>query len=319
MRDGLWDKSVILLRACQFLCMLSFIFLLTHSTLILSYARKGLSSWAYSVVPVLLPFIILSKCWIHYGVPQLFYGTAKKLLPRHNSAALAVTILLLGLSTGFPVGAIFIRNYYETKILSKNAAEKLLPLCSFVSPMFIMGYVRPLTGYEEMNWILFLVSLYLPIFLYFGKEMLTGSLHTDTKNREVCSEDRESSVQDILLSSLEVVFTIGIYMMLFSILLGLALDEPIFQNVPIKILLSNLEVTTGVEQLSSLSTMKELTEPMTGMVIAATISAGGLCTMAQVYSILSDTSLSMKSYLSSKAGCASMSALLYLILFRICF
>ena len=146
-------KHSLFLRICQAACLLAFFFLLTHSSMILAYAKAGLSSWACSVLPVLLPFIILSKFWIYYDIPQLFYNAAGRALPSHRQAALCITVLLLGLSSGFPVGAIFVQHYYKEGILSKRAAEELLPLCSFISPMFLLGYVHPLTGYHGITWI----------------------------------------------------------------------------------------------------------------------------------------------------------------------
>lgn len=103
------------------------LFLLTHSGLVLFYAGKGLSAWAASVVPVLLPFIILSKFWICYDIPSLLFRAAEKFVPGKQYAALSAALFLLGLSSGFPIGAVFVRHFYQQHIFDKKTAEILLP------------------------------------------------------------------------------------------------------------------------------------------------------------------------------------------------
>lgn len=315
-------KRIILFRTCQFLCILTFFFLLTHSTLVLYYAKKGLSSWAYSVLPVLLPFIILSKFWIYYDIPQLLFQTSKKILPKHSRIALSTTILILGISSGFPIGAIFVKYFFEKGIISKRMSEELLPLCSFISPMFLIGYIHPLTGYHGTLWIGFVLALYIPIFLLFFKTFLNKKEPfsyphaTDPNFSLENNQNKKSSIRDIWLSSLEIIFTIGIYMMLFSILFGLILDEFSQEYIIIEIVLSNLEITTGIFWLSHIDSLQGIAR---GVCMAGTIAFGGLCTAAQVYSIIANTVLSMQKYLYKKGLCAILSALLFYIIQMLCF
>ena len=294
-------KTSFLLKICQIACIISFFFLLTHSSLVLDYAKSGLSSWAFSVLPVLLPFIILSKLWIYYDVPQLFYRAVCRALPGHSHAAVCLTVLLLGLSSGFPVGAIFVRYFYEKGILSKRAADGLLPLCSFVSPMFLIGYVRPLTGYSKY---------------YPGERASHANQHHPAQQASRPVQDKNvktaspSTLRDVWLSSLEIIFTIGIYMMLFSILFGITLHEPMLRHTVTEITLSNLEITTGIGWLSRMSALSGIVR---GAVMAAVVSLGGLCTMAQVHSATISCPFSMSRYLLIKVNCALLSAGLFLL------
>ncbi len=320
-------KKSFFLRLCQLLCILLFIWLLTHSNLVLFFARKGIRSWALSVLPVLLPFIILSKFWIYCGVPEMFFAAAKRTFPGHHTLTLSATILFLGLVSGFPIGAVFVEHYYQQNLLSKKTAEFLLPLCSFVSPMFLLGYVRPQTGYTGSSWYIFVFSLYFPILFFFFWDYLSGKIttqetfsHTPIRTPDPSSKRNtqaaQSSIRGIWLSSLEIIFTIGIYMLLFSILFGLALHEPLLQTPFTEILLANLEITTGVQWLAHSACLKGI---LRGMVLCATVSFGGVCTAAQVYSITLNhpnrqPSLSLGRYLQKKGQCAFVSALLFALL-----
>lgn len=312
------------LRICQIVCLFAFGILLTHSNLVRCYAAEGIRAWAVSVLPVLLPFIILSRFWIYYDVPSFIFTICKKIMPKHPSLTLLATILLLGLASGFPIGAVFVNYFYDRKFLTKKAAENLLPLCSFVSPMFLMGYVRPLTGYKGIMWYFFCISLYLPVLILFILKIQTGEIQIrkdflSGKNLFSSRSGEKETIRNIWISSLEIIFTIGIYMMLFSILFGLSTNQSVFNNVVWKIVLANLEITVGIDQLSR---MTEIQGILRGMILAASVSLGGLCTMAQVYSIVSESDLSLKPYIHMKWKSAALSGILlflFFLLFKVFF
>ena len=155
----------LIFRLAQVLCCLSFILMLLQYSLVLKYAKEGLFVWASCVLPLLLPFIILSKFWIRYEIPQLFFKQVHRLVPAGTTIAISLPVFLLGLCSGFPVGAIFISHYYQQNLLNKRQAESLLPLASFVSPMFVAGYVRSQINLQERLWIYYLLCLYLPVLL----------------------------------------------------------------------------------------------------------------------------------------------------------
>lgn len=314
-------KKRVLIRFCQILCILLFFLLLSHSGLVLFYAKKGLFSWAFSVLPVLLPFIILSKFWIYWDIPRAIYRTSARLFPNRSTFAVSFTVLCLGLSTGFPVGAIFLRHFYEQKLLSKKDAELLLPLCSFVSPMFLAGIVRPLLGLPPRRWAIFISSLYFPVVAFFVLCFFCRPAcdeRPDLCGRPYRTADRKKTagsepIRDIWLSSLEIIFTIGIYMMLFSILSGVALHQPALNHKAIELLLCNLEISTGIERLSN---MQGLPRQLHLMAAAFTTAFGGICTAAQIHGVIGHNSLSMKPYFIIKTACSILSSIFCLIILR---
>ena len=116
--------------------------------------------------------------------------------------------------------------------------------------------------------------------------------------------------EEVFLPSLEIIFIIGIYMMIFSILSGMLTSFPLFQVPVFTFVLANLEVTTGIHLLA----LKPFITPQIQYaLIAAATSFGGLCTMAQVQTVLSATDLSLKRYIVIKTGTAFVSFLLCLI------
>lgn len=320
----------LLFRCGQILCLLFFILILLQSSLVLKYAKEGLANWASCVLPLLLPFIILSKFWIRYEIPELFFSRVKKIFPSHTRLSVTLPVFVIGLCSGFPVGAIFLSHYYQNNTLNKQQAELLLPLASFVSPMFVMGYIQSQTGLKGTPWVFYLFTLYFPVLLCFFLLQIFDR-HTVQKNRTshhihslsrktvskryVQSLDtsplKPTLTEAVWIPSLEVIFIIGIYMMIFSILFGLLTQLHLFRYPVCTFLLANLEVTTGIHllaanELYSAKIMYALT--------AAAASFGGLCTMAQVQTVISHTDLSLKSYVKIKLLTSVLSFLLCLIL-----
>ena len=327
----------LIFRLAQVLCCLSFILMLLQYSLVLKYAKEGLFVWVSCVLPLLLPFIILSKFWIRYEIPQLFFKQVHCLVPAGTTIAISLPVFLLGLCSGFPVGAIFISHYYQQNLLNKRQAESLLPLASFVSPMLVAGYVRSQINLQERLWIYYLLCLYLPVLLCYLLLLIPDShisaiYHRQKKRRQASSssfarKDSAKSVtklsnkkppalslsEEVFLPSLEIIFIIGIYMMIFSILSGMLTSFPLFQAPVFTFVLANLEVTTGIHLLA----LKPFITPQIQYaLIAAATSFGGLCTMAQVQTVLSATDLSLKRYIIIKTWTAFVSFLLCLILLR---
>ena len=285
--------------------------------------------WASCVLPLLLPFILLSRFWIRYKIPELFFYQAKKRFPSHTDFSITFPVFLLGLCCGFPVGAIFIAHYYQNGTLNKQKAEILLPLASFVSPMFVMGYIRSQTGLHGTSWLRYLLALYLPVILcylsiqfikkpqknsppFHRVHSLLKRIPARSNKLKEMTDTKLTLTEEIWLPSLEIILVIGIYMMIFSILLGMLTRIHLFRKPAFTFLFANLEVTTGIRLLAAdkvypLKIMYALT--------AAATSFGGMCTMAQVQTVTADSGLSLKPYVIIKLLTAGLSLFLCLLLF----
>src|SRR5699024_9101807 len=106
------------------------------------FSCAGLDLWFHTVLPSLLPFMILSGFFIHTG-------KVEKLLSRFSgffSAAFGLTpwgayALLLGLFCGYPMGARLTADLYARQKISRTEARYLLTFSNNASPMFLSTYV----------------------------------------------------------------------------------------------------------------------------------------------------------------------------------
>jgi sporulation integral membrane protein YlbJ len=102
--------------------------------------RTGLALCAHTILPALLPFLMLSGLLAALGVPQLLarpLGTVMRALFSLPGAAAAP--LLLGLTGGYPVGAAAAAELTRRGVLTRDEGERLLPLCNNTGPAFIIG------------------------------------------------------------------------------------------------------------------------------------------------------------------------------------
>lgn len=117
-------------------------FLLLFPSQAFSYAKAGLMLWFYTLLPSLLPFMILSNICIKTGLldklfeaPKKFWKKAFALSP---SGAYA---LCMGIFCGYPMGAKITADLYAEHRISKQEASYLLTFACFPGPSFLSSYL----------------------------------------------------------------------------------------------------------------------------------------------------------------------------------
>lgn len=106
------------------------------------YACEGVNLWFHTILPSLLPFLILTSLLLETGAArrisaraEVFFQTVFGLSPAGFYA------LFLGLFCGFPMGARITAQLYEAEEIDRNEACYLLTFCSSPSPAFLSSYV----------------------------------------------------------------------------------------------------------------------------------------------------------------------------------
>ena len=109
--------------------------------------RAGFRLCAETLWPSLLPFFVLSGLLTALGVPELLarpLGTPMGALFGLPGAAAAP--LLLGLTGGYPIGAAAAAEMAARGILSREEAERALPVCNNTGPAFLVGAAGGVNG-----------------------------------------------------------------------------------------------------------------------------------------------------------------------------
>jgi sporulation integral membrane protein YlbJ len=123
--------------AAAFLCFILMIFFPQGA---LEGARTGLSLWADILTPSLLPFFILSEILIRAGwlnrLGKLLSPLTTSLFRLPGDAGF---VILMGYTTGFPMGAVLTRRLYEEGRLTRQEAAVLTAFTNNASPLFILA------------------------------------------------------------------------------------------------------------------------------------------------------------------------------------
>ena len=253
----------------------------------LSGALEGVNICINTVVPALLPYIILSTLLCNALIGKrirLFRGIGRlcRIPPGTES------ILLLGFVGGYPVGAKLIRDAYAEGRIKKSTAQRMLGFCNNAGPSFLFG-VLPFMFTNTLSpvflWLIHMISAIFTAILLPGKE------HT-----ECCIPPKNTiKFTDALQRSVKTVAIICGWVIIFRIILAF------LHKWLISVLPSELQVLCAgfLELTNGCITLQQIPNEATRFLCAAIILAwGGLCVTMQTVSVTDAVGLGM--YLPGK-------------------
>lgn len=289
-------------------------------------SASGLTLWFHTVLPSLLPFLILSDFLIHTGrIPRLlkhFQGFFARFLGLDSYGAYAC---VLGLFCGYPMGAKLTADLVREQKISLAEAKYLLAFSNNASPMFLSSYVL-LNTLDAREY------TFPTFFILYAADMLTalhfrikyhplspgpapkkgnparenysgGSSRLKAKSPENTDKKKEapggslSRLIDVsIMNGFETITRLGGYIILFSI--GASMIVRLTRPFPLLgwILPGLVEITTGIHQAAS----SPLPFEIRYLLILVFTAFGGLSAAAQTKGMLSGTPLSLKHYLPGK-------------------
>lgn len=282
--------------------------ILIFPELTINSAITGLKLWYSSAVPSLLPFIIsinlLKHTYAPYYISKALEPVTKKLF---NVDGAGVFPIVMGMLSGYPLGAKLCCEFYSEHKISKEQAEHILCFANNSGPLFIIGTVGTV----------FLGDLsigYFLMFIHYLSAIVTGIFTTKKTNTYSVPFRKESEYKNIgavlaetLENSITTIVMIGGYIILFSIITGFIMPV-IPDGTPQGIICGIFEITRGC---SIIAKSKYI------FIIAALISWGGLSIHAQSLSYITKTDLSCGKYILSKIFQSFVTIILFFILYPI--
>lgn len=181
--------------------------------------KSGLSLWANSVVPSLFPFFVATELLMHTGIVyQLGNLLNRYMKPLFNIRGEGAFAFIMGIISGYPIGAKIATNFRKEQICTKEECERLLSFTNNSGPLFIIGSVGILLYRNTMIGLLLfithlLASLSVGIIFRFWKknkqtDLYSSSSKTYAMNKtpasfsnlgEILSESIVSSIKSILV------------------------------------------------------------------------------------------------------------------------
>lgn len=276
--------------------------ILTHSQISLYYALIGLNLWYEKMIPALLPFMILSGIMIRMRLTEGFTTVLYPLLrPVFRVSKNVCYGIIMGFLCGFPMGAKTAADLYTRQMITKREAEYLLAFCNNIGPVYFMSFVLPLL--ERQLIFPYLLGMY-------GLPLAYGILLRHTLFRDIGPEKSTVSslpgktallgeIDDAIYSSVQSILMLGGYMILFNLM---NLIPHILLGRPPRILAPLLEISGGLKMLG-----KEM--PLLALLA---LPFGGLSCIAQTYSCIKSTKLSIAQYTLHKIVLTAVTAVYYL-------
>lgn len=296
----------------------------------LSSAKDGLLLWATAVVPSLLPFFIATELLSYTNIISFIGKLLNKFMrPIFNVPGEGSFAFIIGMISGYPVGAKIVTKLRQDGICTKSEGERMLSFTNNSGPLFIIGTVGvTLFGNSTIGFLLLIthilacitVGILLGIIDRFNKKEQENInnikvSNTVTNNKLSCSF---SNLGEILGKSINnaisTVLMIGGFIVLFSVILSILQNSHIldifcnFVSMIFKYLNIDTSLTTGfVTGIVELTNGVKLTCTLNSKLVSPNIilcafllGFGGFSILLQVLSITSKSDLSIKPYIIGK-------------------
>lgn len=283
-------------------------------------AKNGLILFANNVLPSLFPFFIAAELLQYTNLVYYLSKKFNKLMkPLFNLPGSAVYPFIIGMISGYPVGAQIVCNLYKESICSKEEAERMLALCNNSGPLFVIATVG-ISFYNSstIGFILFAIHIFSAIIVGIITSFLSKNNHTKTNydySFKIQPSIKFSSLGNILKqsikNSIKSVLIVGGFITFFSIIISIINNTKILY--PTNLLLSKffninyniinatsigiIEFTNGLNLLSHISE-KNIT--LLFSLSSLLIGFGGFSVFLQVMGIASSNNLNIKKYLLGK-------------------
>lgn len=293
--------------------------LLIFSNSNMQATKSGLNLWANSVVPSLFPFLVATEL-LSYTSVVTFLGRKldKFMWPIFNMPGTAAYPLVLGMISGYPIGAKTVCSLYSQGLFTKKEAEILLAYTNNSGPLFIIGTVGiSMFGSSTIGFILLFTHILasISVGIIFGKflkseKRMTNADFKKMSNKKVTFSSLGEVLSNSIINSIKTIFMIGGFVVIFSVIISILrqsgainllsnIFSHFFSNSEFisGIFTGIIELTNGLNVVSNIH-IKELSVNI--LICAFLLGFAGLSIMFQILSIISKERLSIKPYIIGK-------------------
>ena len=293
-------------------------------------AKNGLRLWANNVVPSLFPFFIATNLLGHTNIIKYISKSCNKFMrPIFNVPGESAYAFILGLISGYPVGAKIVTDLRSKNLCSKDEGERMLCFTNNSGPLFIVGTIGITLFNNSSIGILLLVT---HIFAAITVGILMGFVSrfknskyaikknifnnpSKNSNENICTFSNLGEVlSTAILDSSKTIIMIGGFVVIFSVIISILENSKLLNllsmiimpickvcNIPntfaSPIISGIFELTNGVSIISSIPN-KAISINI--ILSAFLIGFGGISVLLQVLSITSKSDLSIKKYIIGK-------------------
>lgn len=265
----------------------------------IAFAHDAINICFEIIIPTLFPFFICSGLLIYSGfceiLAKLFRFCMK---PLFNVSPAGSSAFILGIVSGYPLGAVTAGELYQNNYLSKTEAERLLAFCNNSGPLFIMASVGiAVYANIKIGIMLYIAHILAAItvgilFRFYKKSDFSAPPTIMTSPKRSIGEIFSISLQNAISSMLTVCGAV----LFFSVVSRLLLNLVSLNSTADAILSGAMEFVTGTIKISQLSAAMSKKLILTSFIVGF----AGLSVHAQVMAVTAKYGLSLKPYIIGK-------------------
>lgn len=320
------------------LFLLFVLFLVSFSNSNIIAARSGLSLWANNVIPSLFPFLVAVELLKNTNVIYfLSLYLDKYMRPFFNLPGCSAFPFIMGLLSGYPIGAKIVSSLYENGACTKEEAERMLPFSNNSGPLFIIGTVG-ISFYSNSTLGLILLVVHIlssltlgvvtGIISRFKKNISSSVSYSMRPNSDISIAELGTILSSAIMNGIKSILMIGGFVTLFSVIIailekahflidfanGISSLFKVNSDLIVAFVTGIIEFTNGLSKLSNI----HLKNISINIALSSFLLAfGGISVTLQVLSIISKHRLSIKPYLAGKIFQAIVSVIYTLLILSI--
>lgn len=240
----------------------------------LNGAAAGIEICLHTLIPSLFPFFVLSILLTGSlsGQPLRFLKPVASLCAIPEGT---VSILIVSLLGGYPVGAQNTALLYQQGHITKQQAARIIAFCNNAGPAFIFGVLSCMFSVPFVIWILWFIHIISALLVGI---ILPGAKYSD----DIQINSQEISTSAVLSRSLKAMALVCAWVILMRIVLSF-MDAWFLWLLPksVQVILAGLlELSNGCIQLTGIED-----EYLRFLIASAFLSCGGLCVTLQTASV----------------------------------
>lgn len=262
-------------------------------------AQKGISLWAGSVLPALLPFFICAN-FLNY------MGAVKVIKP-------SLFPFVMSILSGYPMGAKIINDMRKDNTITKLEARRLISFCSTSGPTFMIGAVGVSMMGSATAGIVIAVSHYLGAIVngIIYSHFLKGERSQKAAGAKNHGQNLLEVFTEAIISAFKSLAIILAYIVLFMFITDIMHMSGMFSIIdfpPLKAVTKGFfEMTVGCGALAECA---GLSLSWKCILSTAVLSWGGLSIIGQSMSMLSGSGISLPYFLLTKATHCVLAAII---------
>ncbi len=283
-------------------------------------ALRGLNLWFERMIPTLFPFMVLSGIIIRMRLTDAFVKLLKPVLgPLFRVSGSCLYGMVVGFLCGFPMGAHVAAQLYGQKQISGKEAAFLLSFCNNIGPVYYLSFVLPTLSLKAS-----------PVFLFgmYGLPLLYGLFLRYTMFADMAGRQKQKgslpaktpsllqALDESVFQSLFSIARLGGYMIFFNLLFILPALAARFWNMAPE---ASEFLTGGVGALLEITGGIGMLGNRAPYLVLCILPFGGLSCIAQTYSMIRDTDLSIREYVMHKMILTAITVFYYLLLAKLSF